>query len=71
MGIHVSQALVILALLCAVMLLDRCKTFNVNFFLAVGASIIATYSFIAGLLVWPACAILLLLQNGDKKFRLW
>jgi len=71
MGIHVSQALVILALLCAVMLLDRCKTFNVNFFLAVGASIIATYSFIAGLLVWPACAILLLLQNGDKKFRLF
>jgi hypothetical protein len=69
-GVRVSQALVITMLVIAILLLDRSERLDPGFFLAAGAAGVATFTFIAGLFVWPACAVLLLLKNSGNKLQM-
>jgi hypothetical protein len=70
-GIYISHVLAVFALFCAIVLLDGLETPGVRFFSAVGAACVASFSFVGGLYVWPACGALLLLQDGKKKYRLF
>jgi hypothetical protein len=70
-GIYVSHVLVILLFIGAVLLLDRTVTFDFGFFLAIGAAVIASFSFAGGLYIWPACGLLILFRKNTQKLKMF
>lgn len=68
-GIQISQSLMILMFLGSVYLIDSSSEFDKRFLISVGTAVVASFSFIAGLSVWPACMIQIILQDSAQKLR--
>ncbi|MCJ7446018.1 MAG: hypothetical protein MUO26_16110 [Methanotrichaceae archaeon] len=66
-GIFLTSSLMLLGFLGAVYLLDASNGLDKKFVTSLAAAIIASFSFIAGLTVWPVCLIQLALQESDRK----
>jgi len=66
-GIHFGHALVILGFFLSVFILDSHKTVNMQFLSAIVAAVVASFSFVAGLAIWPVCFLQILLERSHQR----
>lgn len=73
-GVRIGQSMEILGLISAVYLIDTSRNLDLKFLSSIIAAIISTFSFVAGLSIWPVCLTLIYLKDSEqkrKKIVLW
>lgn len=73
-GFHYGHALAILGFVAAVYLIDTSKRINLQFLCAIVAAVIASFTYVGGLTIWPVCFIQIFLNEPlykIKKLALW
>lgn len=68
-GVRICQALMLLGFLGAVFFIDSSKGLDKWFASSIVTAIISSFSFVAGLTVWPVCLLQLILQDSKYKRR--
>lgn len=68
-GWQMQIFLSVVAFILALYLLDRSKGFDRSYLAAIVSATVSTFSFVNGLIVWPACMAYLLLARGRKGIR--
>lgn len=66
-GIHFGHAIVILGFFLSVYFIDSDRTVNIPFLAALVAAVIASFSFVAGLTIWPACFFQILPERSEWR----
>lgn len=66
-GMFLLNALMFIGFLSAVNTIDKSKGLDRNFGFSLMAAVISTFSFSAGLTVWPVCLVQLILQKSKAK----
>jgi len=64
---HIAHALTLLSFITAVYLIDKFPKTDGHFLIAIVAAVIGTFSWIAGLVIWPVCFVQILLENTREK----
>lgn len=73
-GIRISQSMTILFFFLSVYLIDSSKRLDRRFIFSIITSIVSSFSFIAGMTVWPVCFVQILINKNDskkKKLIIW
>lgn len=68
-GMFLTENLMFLGFVLAVYFLDLSKGFDKELGYSIVAAIIATFSFVAGLAVWPVCLIQIILKESNCKLK--
>lgn len=69
-GFQLNFFLCILGFVMSVVLLDRSQDFSLSFLGALGGAVIASFSILNGLLIWPVGILQILLQRKGKNMLL-
>lgn len=66
-GVRIGQSMEIFGLISALYLIDTSRNFDLKFLSSIIAAIISTFSFVAGLSIWPVCLTLIILKDSEQK----
>lgn len=66
-GVRIGQSIEIFGLISAVYLIDKSRNFDLKFLSSIIAAVISTFSFVAGLSIWPVCLTLIFLRDSEQK----